>query len=85
MLLTKLLYLSAPVLPGLDHRFGWSRAFCGPVPAWLTVLALLDMPACHAWFFPVFKASRFAAAIIRVESGQTLTTTGPYRFIPLVW
>jgi hypothetical protein len=32
-------------------------------------------------FFWVLKANRFAAAIIQVESGQTVTDTGPYRLV----
>ena len=81
MLLMKTLYLLALILPGLDYRFGWSGAFCAPVPRWLTWLALLVMVACNVLFFAVLQANRFAASIVQVEAEQTVTDTGPYRFV----
>jgi protein-S-isoprenylcysteine O-methyltransferase Ste14 len=69
------------LLPGLDYRFDWSRAFFGPVPWWLTLLALSVILGCHLWLFSVLKANRFAASIIQVEAGQTVTAAGPYRFV----
>jgi protein-S-isoprenylcysteine O-methyltransferase Ste14 len=81
MLLMKLLYLFALALPGLDHRFGWSEAFYGPVPRWLTLLALFVVVACNVLFFLVLKANRFAAAIIQVEAEQTVSDDGLYHFI----
>ena len=77
----KLLYAPIFVLPGLDCRFSWSREFLGPVPWWLTLPALLLIPGCYLLFFEVMKANRFAAAIIQVESGQTVADTGPYRLV----
>jgi len=81
MLIVKLLSVPVYMLPGFDYRFGWSRSYTGPVPWWLTLLALLLVPACYLLFFWVLKANRFAAAIIQVESGQTVTDTGPYRLV----
>jgi protein-S-isoprenylcysteine O-methyltransferase Ste14 len=81
MLLWKLLSVPAYLLAGFDHRFGWSRQFLVPVPGWLTVLALLLLAAGYLLFYRVMKANRFAASIIQVESGQTITDTGPYRLV----
>jgi protein-S-isoprenylcysteine O-methyltransferase Ste14 len=81
MLLMKTLYLFALIVPALDYRFGWSGTFCGPVPWWLTLLALFVMVACNILFFRVLQANRFAASVVQVESGQTVTDAGPYRFI----
>jgi protein-S-isoprenylcysteine O-methyltransferase Ste14 len=81
MLLWKLLSVPAYLLAGFDHRFGWSRQFLVPVPGWLTGLALLLLPAGYLLFFWVMKINRFAASIIQVESGQTVTDTGPYRHV----
>jgi protein-S-isoprenylcysteine O-methyltransferase Ste14 len=81
MLLLKLLSVPAYLLPGLDHRFDWSREFLAPVPWWLTMLALLLVLAGHFLFFWVMKANRFAASIILVESGQTVADAGPYRLV----
>ena len=81
MLLMKLLYLAALIVPGLDYRFNWSRAFGGPVPRWLTLLALFVMVACNVLFFLVLKANRFAASIVQVEAEQTVSDVGLYRFV----
>lgn len=81
MLLMKLLYLLALVLPGLDHRFGWSRTCCGPMPRWLTWLALFVMVAMNGLFFLVLQANRYAASVVQVETGQTVTAAGPYRYV----
>src|ERR1017187_3744989 len=72
MLLMKLLSVMAYMLPGFDFRFGWSRNYTGPVPWWLTLLALLLVPASYLLFFWVLKANRFAASVIQIESGQTV-------------
>ncbi len=69
------------LLCGLDNRFGWSRAFIGPVPWWLTLLALACYAGGYLQFFPVMKANRFASSIIQVEAGQTIADTGPYRLV----
>ena len=69
------------ILAGGDYRFGWSRRFLGPVPWWLTVLALLFVLCGYAWVFHVLKANRFAASVIQVEAGQAVIDTGPYRFV----
>jgi protein-S-isoprenylcysteine O-methyltransferase Ste14 len=81
VLLMKLLSVPAYMLPGLDFRFGWSRSYIWPVPWWLTLLALLLIPASYLLFFWVLKTNRFAASIIQVEPGQTVTDTGPYRLV----
>jgi protein-S-isoprenylcysteine O-methyltransferase Ste14 len=81
MQLMKLFYLFALVVPGLDYRFGWSHTFCGSVPWWLTLLALFVMVGCNFLFFLVMKANRFAASIIQVETGQSVTDVGPYHLV----
>jgi len=81
MLMGKLLSVPLYMLPGFDHRFGWSRGSTGPVPWWLTLLALLLVPAGYLVFFWVLKTNRFAAAIIQVEAGQTVTDTGLYHLV----
>lgn len=51
------------------------------MPWWLTLLALFVMVACNFLFFLVMKANRFAASIIQVETGQSVTDIGPYRLV----
>jgi len=69
------------VLSGLDYRFGWSRQLIAPVPAWLTVLALLVILACQVLIFRVMQSNAFAASIIQIEAGQTIAAEGPYRHV----
>ena len=75
------LLLVAFLLPGFDHRLGWSRALLGAVPLTLTVFAEVVVLACFLSVFWVFEVNRFAARTIRVEAGQTVVSTGPYRIV----
>jgi protein-S-isoprenylcysteine O-methyltransferase Ste14 len=64
------------VLPGLDRRFGWSR-----VPVALEVAADLAVLLGYGFVFLVFRANRHASAIVTVEAGQALVSTGPYALV----
>jgi protein-S-isoprenylcysteine O-methyltransferase Ste14 len=75
------LYYLLLMLAGGDYRFGWSRRLLGPVPWWLTVLALLLLLVACKVVFQALKANRFASSVIQVESSQTVIDTGPYRFV----
>jgi protein-S-isoprenylcysteine O-methyltransferase Ste14 len=69
-------FVALIVLPGLDHRFGWSEA-----PA---IVALAGDALIAAGFFVVFlvfKANPFASATIGVAEGQTVVSTGPYAIV----
>jgi protein-S-isoprenylcysteine O-methyltransferase Ste14 len=77
----KLIFLVAFPLAGLDYRFGWSRSVIGEVPAWITALALTAFLCCQLLILWVMNVNRFAARIIQVESGQSVASTGPYRFV----
>jgi protein-S-isoprenylcysteine O-methyltransferase Ste14 len=81
MKLGPLVYIPALALPGLDYRFGWSHEWLAPVPLWLTVVSLILVLGCHLMFFWVVCVNRYAARVIRVESGQTVADTGPYRLV----
>jgi protein-S-isoprenylcysteine O-methyltransferase Ste14 len=64
------------IVPGLDHRFGWSS-----VPLWLSVvgdfLILLSM-----WMvYRVFKANSFGSATVEVTKEQKVISTGPYAIV----
>ena len=74
-----LVYVIWPIvfsLPGLDHRYGWSR-----LPLWLTVLAQAVVLAGYWMTFWVAKVNRFAARTIQVEPDQTVVSTGPYSVV----
>ncbi|MBO0880236.1 MAG: isoprenylcysteine carboxylmethyltransferase family protein [Mycobacterium sp.] len=61
------------VVSALDHRFGWSRV---PTAIWL-VGGVLVTVGLGAMMLVVIQNS-YAAATVRVESGQKLVSTGLY-------
>jgi protein-S-isoprenylcysteine O-methyltransferase Ste14 len=69
-------YLAAFLLPGFDHRFGWSHP-----PLWLVVFSqavVLGGSMTTVW---VMKVNRFAARTVQVEPGQQVISNGPYRIV----
>jgi len=64
------------VLPGLDHRFGWSH-LPSPVVAIADAVVVLGF----AIVFLTFKANSHAAAIIDVTPDQRVVSTGPYALV----
>lgn len=66
-------WLIVMLLPGLDHRFGWSHQ-----PLWITILAQAVVCGSYITTFWVINVNRFAARTIQVETGQTVVSTGPY-------
>src|SRR2546422_4826290 len=65
------------LIPGLDHRFGWSR-----VPLWLTILSQVLVFVGLLITLWVMKENSFASRIVQVEEGQKVISTGPYRLRP---
>jgi protein-S-isoprenylcysteine O-methyltransferase Ste14 len=67
---------AAFVLPGLDHRFGWSS-----VPSWLAIcsnaLIVLAMWLCYR----VFQENRYGSATVEIRQGQHVISTGPYAIV----
>lgn len=76
MLLVRLSGLASLVVAGLDHRFGWSS-----VPAAVIAAGGALFIAGNVLVLLVFRENTYTASVIRVEPGQTVTTTGPYRFV----
>ncbi len=68
-------------LPGLDHRFGWSQRLFGAVPVWLSIMADAVVLAGVLFAFWVVSVNEFASRTIQVEAGQTVITTGPYKWV----
>ena len=64
------------ILPGLDHRFGWSVV---PVP--LVLLGDLGVVAGMSITFFVFRANTHAAATVKVEENQQVISTGLYGIV----
>jgi len=69
-------WLFAFVLPGLDHRFGWSHQ-----PLWITIFSQAVVFGGFATTLWVAKVNRFAARTIQVEPGQEVISSGPYRIV----
>jgi protein-S-isoprenylcysteine O-methyltransferase Ste14 len=78
-IIMKLMYVPLAaiyILPGFDHRFGWSHP-----PVWLTVVAQIFVLGGYGMIFWVMKANSFAASTIQVEPGQKVISDGPYRMV----
>jgi len=69
-------FVALIVVPGLDHRFGWSQA---PAIVALTGDALIAVGFFIV--FLVFKANSFASSTVGVAEGQSLVSTGPYAVV----
>jgi len=64
------------LLPGLDHRFGWSHT-----PLWMTTVAEAFVLGSYLIILWSWKNNSFAASTIRVEPGQPVISTGPYGIV----
>jgi len=67
---------AAFVVPGLDHRFGFST-----VPSWLAIcgnaVIVLAMWLCYR----VFRENRYGSASVEIGPGQRVISTGPYAVV----
>jgi protein-S-isoprenylcysteine O-methyltransferase Ste14 len=70
------MFVALAIVPGLDHRFGWSR-----VPATIVVIANMLMIGIFGFFLLVLRENTFAASTITVEAGQRVISTGPYALV----
>jgi protein-S-isoprenylcysteine O-methyltransferase Ste14 len=64
------------VVPGIDHRFGWSH-----VPALAVIVADAVVVLGFAIIFMTFRANSHASAIIDVAPDQRVVSTGPYAMV----
>ncbi len=64
------------VLPGIDHRLGWSH-----VPGFVVAAADVVVVLGFAVVFLTFKANSHASAIIDVAPDQRVVSTGPYAIV----
>lgn len=79
--LIKPVFFVAFLVPGLDHRFGWSRTYLGGVPGWLSVVALATVLAGYFFVVWVLSVNSFASRTIQVEQRQAVISTGPYALV----
>jgi protein-S-isoprenylcysteine O-methyltransferase Ste14 len=71
-----LLSIIAYVVPGLDHRYGWSQ-----VPVALLLVADGGVLAGFLFVLRVFRENRYAASTVGVEAGQPVVSSGPYAVV----
>lgn len=71
-----LIFLVGLLIPGLDHRYGWSDI---PVEAVLAADALVILG--YALVFLVFLKNPFASRVVEVEPGQSVISSGPYAVV----
>lgn len=64
------------LLPGFDHRFGWSQ-----IPTVVVMIADLLVIASYVFIIFVLRENSFAARTVTVEEGQKVITTGPYNLV----
>jgi len=64
------------LLPGFDHRFGWSN-----IPIGLVIAADVLVFLGYMIVIMVFRENRYASRTIRVEKEQKVIDTGPYSMI----
>lgn len=79
--LTQPAFFAAFLVPGLDYRFGWSRTHFGGVPLWLCLVSHGLVLGGLLFVFWVLKVNSFASRTIRVEAGQRVISSGPYRMV----
>lgn len=73
---TAVLGIAVFVLPGFDHRLGWSS-----LPVAVVVLGDALVAAGLLLVFRVFQENGWAASTIQVEDDQPVIRTGPYAWV----
>ncbi len=71
-----ILFCAEMIVPGLDHRYGWSS-----VPVSLVVAGDVLVVAGFAVIFIVFMENSYASSVVRVEAEQRVISTGPYAHV----
>jgi len=69
-------WLTEFVVPGLDHRFGWSS-----VPVAMVAVGDVLVLLGYLVLLRVLAENSYAARTVRVEAGQGLVTSGPYAVV----
>lgn len=76
MSIASLGFIGLMILPGLDHRFGWSRPTVSAVVAG-------DLLLLVGWvgIFFVFRENSFTSSTIELSENQRVISTGPYAWV----
>lgn len=76
ILLSSVVVFAGFLLPGFDHRFGWSS-----VPVALILAANVVVGLGQVLLFRVMQTNSYASRVIEVEEGQSVVTDGPYAYV----
>jgi protein-S-isoprenylcysteine O-methyltransferase Ste14 len=68
--------IAAFIVPGLDHRFGWSS-----VPPGLSLVGDLLILLSMWLVYRVFRENSFGSATVEIRQDQTVISTGPYAIV----
>jgi protein-S-isoprenylcysteine O-methyltransferase Ste14 len=74
--LASIAFIAIFIIPGLDHRFGWSS-----VPLFLVLAGDFLVALGLLIVFFVFKENSYTSAVIEVGAEQKIVTTGPYALV----
>ncbi|MFA5833826.1 MAG: isoprenylcysteine carboxylmethyltransferase family protein [Bacteroidota bacterium] len=69
-------YIIGFLLPGFDHRYGWSD-----IPVDGVIAADIIVLLCYFFIMYVFMENRYASRVIEVEKQQTVISSGPYGYV----
>ena len=76
MLIASAAFIGLLVVPGLDHRFGWSS-----VPGFIVVIGDALLVVGFYGILRVYRVNSYTAATVDVTSGQVVVATGPYAVV----
>jgi len=76
MLCTSIGFIALLVVPGLDHRFGWSSVPPRGVAAGDALVAI-----GFYLIFLVYRENTFSSATVEVAENQKVISTGPYAIV----
>ncbi|MBO0800762.1 MAG: isoprenylcysteine carboxylmethyltransferase family protein, partial [Blastocatellia bacterium] len=69
-------YIAAFIVPGLDHRFGWSS-----VPSWLSIIGDILIIVAMWMVYQVFRENSYGSATVEITQDQKVISTGPYAIV----
>jgi protein-S-isoprenylcysteine O-methyltransferase Ste14 len=69
-------YLAGAVVPGLDHRFGWSD-----VPQSWIIIGDVLMVLAFLIIFWVFRVNSYTSGNVQVDTDHKVVATGPYALV----
>ncbi|MDN7023706.1 isoprenylcysteine carboxylmethyltransferase family protein [Methanoculleus sp. FWC-SCC1] len=76
VILSAVIFFVGFLIPGLDHRFGWSD-----VPVAAVLVADGVVLSGYAIAFLAMRENTYAGAVVEVEAGQEVIDTSPYAVV----